>query len=313
MFSMGGFNKIVFGGALVAAAGLATAAPTVPGFLVENLGNVAFTDKIDVADNGNIYFGQRGPGGATAAVHPVMINTTGRNAEFPTPIGNAPIADPDAIVVDIFGDVSGTQGDVIVGGVEGIFSIATDGTVTEIYGNIKKINNPTDFAFDASGRLVFTDWNQGQIRAIQPDGSIVKLARTVGRSMNLAFAADGSFFATDDQGNINAFAPNGDRTAVIAGAWSTIFVGNGSDAWGTSLYAIDTTTGDLVRFDSTLAGETVGSGFTGTFGDAAWSNGGELFLTNSGTNVLRVGEPIPAPASLALIGLGGLVAARRRK
>ena len=91
---------------------------------------------------------------------------------LPISIGNAPIADPDAIVVDIFGDVSGTQGDVIVGGVEGIFSIATDGTVTEIYGNIKKINNPTDFAFDASGRLVFTDWNQGQIRAIQPDGSI---------------------------------------------------------------------------------------------------------------------------------------------
>lgn len=308
---MGGWSKIVVGGALVAAAGAVQASPVMPGFVIEQVVRADNTDKVHVGQTGSLYLGQRGPGGGIVELHPLMLDNAQRSGL--SPLGNSPIPDPNAIIVDIFGGVSGEAGNVLVGGSDGIYSIAADGSVTHLYQISSSVRNPVDFAFDASNRVVFTDWNQGRIRAINSDGSISTIAQTVGRSMNIAFNTDGSFVATDDQGNLNFFSATGARTQVLAGNWTSVFFGNGSSAWGTGLYAVDTATGNLVSFDG-LNQTVVGTGFLGAFGDATWSPDGSIYITGDGsTRVFRIGEPIPAPGALAMLGLGGLAAARRRR
>jgi len=109
----------------------AQAQPVVPGATTSIYASVPQPITLGFAPDGTLYVGYN----PDDTFNAYKIHRVGPGGSPVTPFGNAGIVDPDALIVDVAGTVSGTPGSVIVGGYVDvtrgkISKIASDGTVS---------------------------------------------------------------------------------------------------------------------------------------------------------------------------------------
>lgn len=284
--------------------------PSVPGALPASIAFLINPAVIDLGPDGVIYSGREDNGDFVSAWR---IETFGD----PQPFGD-PRCDPDSVVLDVDGIVSGVPGAMLVGGSCGIrnpdtgrcifdpdnngciTAVEPDGTTTLLFGPDTAIGNVTWMKIDALGRLLFTrTLGSGRIYAI--DGGVVS---TVVTPSGYAIAQ----FDLDPDGNIRAFCNDGRiRTFNLDGALLGVnpATGLGSAAviasyaggprWAAGDYLVNSETFALSRVDADGTVTPIGTGFPGSRG-IRFGPDGALYI---GSQVLnRIYRVIPCPVNL---------------
>lgn len=274
------------------------AQPVVTNFTTSVYAVVTDPVRLAFAPDGTLYAGRdaSGSGGTYGAA--VKIHRIAPGGSPVTEFGNSAVSDPDTLIVDAVGAVSGTVGAVLVGGIHNdtmtgkIAKIAPDGTVTTLFGPNAMLYNPTHFLFDSTGRLLVTDNNSGHV-----------LVTTGGEPTVLIMLAGANYMAQDAAGRLAVSSSSDDKLrlygldgALLNGNFATLKVASPlargpGGAWGTDLYAV-AANGDLVRVDlQGNATNRVGSGFN-NMQDLQFGPGGALYASDfNGDRVYRFARP----------------------
>ncbi len=217
--------------------------------------------------DGTLYVGRDASGSSGSAGAAVKIHRVAPGGETVSEFGDIAISDPDAVTVDVAGAVSGTAGAVLVGGVHSdgstgkIVKIAPDGTVTTLFAPSATWRNPSDFAFDPSGRLLLTDVDNG--RVLVTTGGTPTILFTLAGAHRLAVDALGRFaVSTRNDTQLRLYTSDGVLTNANFApvkASSPVVRGPGGE-WGTDLYAI-APNGDLIRIGPEGTTTVVGGRF----------------------------------------------------
>ncbi len=254
--------------------------------------------RISFAADGTMYVGRDASGSGGGSGDAVKIHRVAPGGSPVTEFGNLAISDPDAVVVDVAGIVSGTPGSVLVGGVHPggttgkIMKITPDGTVTTLFGPAEAILNPSHFIFDSAGRLLLAENSSGRV-----------MVTTGGMPTNLFSQAGAAYVAEDATGRLVAssssdgilrlFSQNG---ILLNASFATVRVSSPlargpGGIWGTDLYAV-AATGDLLRLN--LEGSVtnrVGSGFA-NISDLQFGPDGALYASEfTGDRIYRFAQP----------------------
>lgn len=264
----------------------ASAQPIVTNFTSSVYAVVTDPVRLSFAPDGTLYAGRDASGsgggyGATVKIHRIAPGGS-PVVEF----GNAGVSDPDALIFDAVGTVSGTPGAVLVGGVHNdgstgkIVKIAPDGTVTTLFGPNATLWNPTHFIFDSAGRLLVTENNNGRV-LVTTGGEPTVLITLAGANYIAQDAAGRLAVSSSADGNLRLY--NADGT-LVNGTFATLksaspLARGPGGLWGADLYAV-AANGDLVRVD--LQGNStnhVGSGF-GNMQDLQFGPDGALYASD---------------------------------
>ena len=257
---------------------------------------------LSFAPDGTLYVGRDASGSGGGSADAVKIHRVAPGGSPVTEFGNATISDPDALIVDVTGAVSGTPGSVLVGGVHNsgstgkIVKIAPDGTVTTLFGPSASLWNPCDFAFDQSGRLLITEINNGKVLV------------SSGGTPTVLFSANQVACIAVDVLNRIAMSTSGTQLQLYTSAgtisnanfatvkaYSPILRGPGG-AWGTDLYAV-APNGDLIRIGANGATTVTGHRFVmnsgANFPALAFGPDGALYASDfEADRIYRFGQPV---------------------
>jgi len=229
-----------------------SALPTVhPGFNVQVYANVDEPMKLSFGPDGALYAGRQGgdrihriaPGGSSVS-------------EF-----GPPMVDPDAVLVDATGHISGVPNSVLVGGGGILAAIFPNQTSSVVFNS--GFADVDDMKFDASGRLVFSD---DAPRILTSNGSApTALFSTPARPGSIAIDRKNRIFVALADGTIRIY--NADGTAAdsafatgLAGLDTYLAFGPGAGGFGRELYVLNGS--DLLRFDTQGKTTLIGSGFS---------------------------------------------------
>lgn len=277
----------------------AMAQPQVPGAVTSSYATVPDPLSLSFGADGALYVGRDNSGSGGGNPDAVKIHRIGPGGSPVTEFGNAAIPDPDAVIVDRTGAISGIAGSVLVGGqtspgVGAVWRVAPEGTVTTLWGASSLYNNTCGFALDASGRLLFTDGAQG--RVYRSDGGTPTLL------FNLS---DAYFIATDAADRIVVSPANNPGRLVLYSASGVLSNANFASVrlasplargpggfWTTDLYAI-TAGGNLVRVALDGTTTTLGTNFNEIEGLTFGSDGALYASDFNGDRIWRIALPPP--------------------
>lgn len=241
--------------AIVVAAGGANAAslPTlVDGYRIGVYAQLDQPEKLSFSRDGSLYVGSSngtdrirriGPGG-----HPVI--------QF-----GPPQTDPDAVLADDDGRISGHRYSVLVGG---------GGILAAIYRNQQSavifnsgFGDVDDMKFDRNGRLLFAD--DAPLVWASTGGPPTVLFSTPSRASSLAIDDDNRIFIALDDGTIRIYRPDGTAAGIFASGLATglnlyLAFGDGRGGFGHFLYALSGST--LLRFTPNGRARVIGTGFS---------------------------------------------------
>lgn len=279
--------------------------PVVPGHIVEVYASV--TDPVRMAFDaaGVMYVGRdaSGSGGGSGAA--VKIHRIAIGGGAATEYGLSTIGDPDAVVVDVHGAL-GLAGAVLAGGQISnsaggqISRIAPDQSVTMLIGPTTTFHNPTEFVFEPSGRLLFTNSanNTSPNGVYQIVGGVPSLlVATTPQLAALDLDSTGRIFAGSANGSIQVFSPAG-ALLDASFAQSTRFAIGSLGPVAEHVYAIDAQQ-RLQRIDMQGAATEMGSGFSFAT-DLEFGPDGALYVAEfSLDRILRVR---PAPTTYCTAG-----------
>jgi hypothetical protein len=256
---------------------------------------------LSFGSDGTLYVARDNYGSGGGNGDAVKVHRIAPDASPVTEFGDA-ISDPDALIVDLAGTVSGTAGSVLVGGVHNngstgkIVKIAPDGSTTTLFGPNSTVWNPSDFAFDQAGRLLITEINNGKV-----------LVTTGGAPVVLFPLANVHHIAVDALNRIVADTSDGSQLrlytseGVLSSAnfasvkpGSPVTRGPGG-AWGTDLYAV-APNGNLLRLGLDGATNSIGSGFLvasgGPISDIEFGPDGALYASDyEADRIYRFAQP----------------------
>lgn len=302
--------------AALTAAGLpqaAAAAPAVPGFTVTSYAVVADQSRITFGSDGSLFIGNTNNAGSGASLHRVAPGGGAVGGYGPA------VFDPDAVLFDASGVVSGVPGSVLVGG-DAITAIRPDQTSVVLFSGAAGFSNVGDLAFDQSGRLLFTDSGNGDpnrraVFAVE-GGILTRLFSEAGGETpdSIAVSATNQIYTSRSDGGISVHAADG---SLVNGSFSAAlnpypaidFARGGT--FGDQLYALDAVTGVLWRFDAAGQAAMVGSGFGPNSNEIAFGPDGALYVGDFNNHlVLRVAA-VPEPASWGLMLAGAAAVALR--
>ncbi|MDZ4781598.1 MAG: PEP-CTERM sorting domain-containing protein [Planctomycetia bacterium] len=294
----------------------ALAAPIVPGFTVEHYADV--TDPAEMTFNpatGDLYVGRDNSGSGGSQAEAVKIHLFAPGGATVTEFGDTAIPDPDSVLFDATGDVSGVPGSVLVAGrqvAEGALrAIHPDQTTTLLFHVGSGLVNPNGLKFDSTGRVIIAD-NLGPVAA-STGGNPTILYNLGGVNGTIAIDADDNIYTDGPDGVIRIHAADG---SLVNGNFYTdpnpgpggfqLEFGPGGPLWGDSLYGISRDTGELLRFDALGVPTVIGTGFGGPGGptapDMEFGPDGALYVALfSEDEIIRI---VPEPGSLALLGIG---------
>ncbi|MCH8479416.1 MAG: hypothetical protein LAT56_15955 [Wenzhouxiangella sp.] len=284
-------------GALLLAA-LPAAAQTVPGFTVSTYAEpVTGPVFLAFAPDGTLYAGRdtSPPGGSIAAAFLTRIGPGGAPVEN---YGNTMTPDPDPVVVDVLGIVSGVPGSVLTGGNSvsptrgSISAIRPDQSVVELWTSTQW-TNPSEMKFDRQGRLLFADVGSRQVW-ISTSGEAPTVFATLPNSrtaFHLAIAPDGRVFVGDGNGRISEYAANGTLLNVAYAEFSSrvaLDFGRGC-GFGRDLWVLRQSTGTLHRVTAPGQIIDVGSGFTDFPYDISFGPAAKLYMSHyTGARISRI-------------------------
>lgn len=284
--------------------------PSVPGVLPAQHAFLTNPAVLDLGPDGTVYSGREDNGDFV----PVWLIVS---ANDPQPFGE-PRCDPDSVVLDLDGVVSGEAGTLLVGGSCGIrnpdtgrcifdpdnngciTAVAPDGTTTDLFGPDTAIGNVTWMKIDALGRLLFTrTLGAGRIYAIE--GGVVS---TVVSPSGYAIAQ----FDLDPDGNIRAFCNDGrirtfDLDGMLLGVNPATGLGSaaviasyaGGPRFPAGDYLVNTATFEFSRVDADGTVTPLGTGFPGSRG-IRFGPDGALYIGSQALN--RIFRLIPCPVNL---------------
>ena len=294
----------VFAGGAVAATFVAAApkaaAQTVPGFVISTYATPTDPALMSFGPDGTLYVG-RDPVAAGSAT-PVKVTKIGPGGSPITSMGTVPIDDPDTIVLDVDGTISGVPGTLLVGGLlDGsathgkISGIAPDDSVDIVFGP-STWANVIEMKFDQTGRLLFTAAESRSIW-VSTGGTPTILATLPGSAFPtyLTIAPNNQIAVASSDGVIRLYNPDGslaNGSVATLGAFAGLEYGPGG-AFGTDLHAIDSVAGTLVRIGSDGSTTTIGTGFaTGVATkDIAFGPCGLLYVSVNTQDVIKVIAP----------------------
>jgi hypothetical protein len=301
----------------------AAADPIVPGFLVATYASVPDPIRLSFDPSVIIYVGNgdNSPGGAP-------IYRVGLGGSSVNPYGSARF-DPDAVLFDVAGVISGVPGAVLVGGnsrgtSQGLITaIRPDQTSFNLFGPTVDFRNPNDMVIDKIGRLLFTDNGDGaptkQAVFVSTGGTPTALFVEAGGAIPDAIAIDAGnrIFTAGSDGVIRVHDASGvlvdGAFASGLGAYPAIGFGRGG-AFGTDLYALDSVAGILLRFDDAGYSTVVGTGFDPDSTAMDFGPDQALYVSQRDHDrILRI-APVPEPSSAVSMTLGmlGLLTLGRR-
>lgn len=312
--------------ATLLAASVAGATPVVPGYSVSVYATAPLPVRLAFDAGGTLYVGN---GSSSAGGAPITRVAPGGGAG--SPYGPA-IFDPDSVLVDTTGALSGVAGAVLVGGssssVAGagvITAIRPDQTTFSAVGPSSLMANPGRLAFDAAGRLLISDFGDGDpakraifaatsstlVRLFVEGGGAAPDSVTVSSSNQIyTGASDGVIRIHDAAGALL----NGSFISGV-GAFPLLEFGHSGAGFDGSLVVLNVESGTLMRLDASGSPTVIGSGFASDSTDLMFGPDGALYVAQlSAGNVLRIAA-VPEPGSALLLALGGaglLLQARRR-
>lgn len=229
-----------------------SALPTVSaGFKVEVYANVTEPMKLSFGPDGALYAGRQGGD----VIHRVAPG--GRSvSEF-----GPPMVDPDAVLVDAAGLISGTPNSVLVGGggiLAAIFQNQTSGVIFS-----SGFADVDDMKFDRAGRLIFSD---DLPQVLMSNGSApTVLFSTPSRPGSIAIDDKNRIFVALEDGTIRIY--NADGTLAdsafatgLAGLDTYLAFGPGAGGFGQALYVLNGS--NLLRFNRSGHATLIGSGFS---------------------------------------------------
>lgn len=239
------------------AAQTADYAPNLPtlsaGFHVSIYANVPNPMKLSFAPDGALYVGREG--GSNNRIHKVDP-CGGSVAEF-----GPPQVDPDAVLFDASGRISGVPNSVLVGGGGILAAIFKDQTSAVIFNS--GFADVDDMKFDHQGRLVFSDDLPRVL--VSKGGPPTVLFSTPNRPSSIAIDDNNRIFLSIADGTIRIY--NADGTVAdnafatgLAGFDIYLALGPGEGGFGKALYVLNGT--ELLRFNKRGEATTIGSGFS---------------------------------------------------
>lgn len=249
---------------------------------------------ISFAPDGTLYTGRDKAGSGGLNSEAVVINRIAPGGSPVTDFGNTQIRDPDAVVFDAAGIVSGIPGSVIVGGVDTgvngqLSRIAPDGTVTTLFGPNSLIENPVKFVFVTPGRLLFTDYNN--INVMEMTNATPHLLFNM-PDAPYSIAVDGLgrlLVSSGTASQVRLYSAAGvlvSNVFVTAKARSPLARGPGG-LWGTNMFYVSTT-GTLRSVSPVGVVTEYGTGFD-PFEDMEFGPDGSLYLSDFDSDaVVRV-------------------------
>ena len=173
------------------------------GYAIEEYVTIPFDiAKIAFDAQDNLYVGNNNndPAGE-------QIGKVDRITKLVTSFGDS-LVDPDAVIVDLNGTISGSGiGHIIVGGSITFCGISCSGyvavitpsgdTTTEIFNSNVCLENPNDLVFDTQGRLYAANWNGENICRI--DGAVIStiVANTFGPANSMVVDPSGNIYVSN--------------------------------------------------------------------------------------------------------------------
>jgi hypothetical protein len=228
------------------------ALPTVcAGFSVGIYSQVDEPMKLAFGRDGALYVGRQ-PG---VRIH--RVAPWGRSvAEF-----GPPMVDPDAVLVDIKGVISGVRNSVLVGGGGIIAAIFEDQTSRVIFNS--GFADVDDMQFDRRGRLIFSD-DAPQV-LVSTGSTPTVLFSLPSRPGSIAIDDDNRIFVALADGTIRIYNPDGTLAdsafaSGLAGLDTYLAFGPGPGGFGRALYVLNGS--DLLRFNTRGNATRIGSGFS---------------------------------------------------
>ncbi|MCG3129199.1 MAG: Serine/threonine-protein kinase PknD [Phycisphaerae bacterium] len=187
--------------------------------------------------------------------NPVKIHRIGLGGTPVSEYGAVGIEDPDAVVCDVAGVVSGVPGTILVGGAISdptgrITAIRPDQSVVTLFES-NDWPNIGDMEFDSAGRLVFCSagWTPPPGLFVSTGSAPVRIANLPAAGWNIAVTSSNEIVVSLVNGVIQQYSPNG---ALINANFATL----ASDAalefgrggvMGNDLYALEWSTRTLYR------------------------------------------------------------------
>jgi hypothetical protein len=245
---------------------------------------------------------------------PVRIWRIGAGGTPVEGYGAVPINDPDAVLHDPGGVMTGVPGSVLVGGRDGgdaeLFAILPDSaqTVQSVFPTAGDWTNLADMEFDGAGRLLFGDEDgvNGRVFvATDPVGPPVQLFAVGGRLAGLEVDPADRIYTSTFDGTVRLHDADGSVVADpfldgLGGQILPIAFSRGG-AWGVALYTVNQHTGELIRADATGDTVVVGRGFDGFLLDLEFGPDDALYVSDyQRDRIWRIALATTAAPALAL-------------
>jgi hypothetical protein len=276
----------------------ASAEPAAAGFQVKVYASVPEPLKITFAPNGELYAG-RNPAGdpsGTVRIHRVGVGGS------PVVEFGPPLPDPDAVLFDATGAFAAIPGSIIVGGITSgtsaaIHVIAPDGSASTVIGPSTQLDNPSDMTFDGTGRLLFTDHGNQDVK-VTSGGSPTTLIALPSNSLSVVYdPATDRVYSNALDAVIRVHQSDGTLIdATFATSDEALAIGPGDVVFGNDIYTVDNGTGELIRIDLAGNATVIGSGFS-EVRDLEFGPDGSLYASEASNHrILRIAPIAPADA-----------------
>lgn len=242
-----------FGGGQAQTANYTANLPTLSdNFHVSVYADVPEPMKLSFAPDGSLYVGRQG---GNDRIH--KIAPCGRSvSEF-----GPPQNDPDAVLFDAAGRISGVRNSVLVGGGGALAAIFKDQTSQVIFNS--GFADVDDMKFDRRGRLVFSDDLPRVL--VSTGNSPTVLFSTPNRPNSIAIDDRNRIFLSIADGTIRIY--NADGTVAdnafatgLSGFDTYLAFGPGERGFGKALYVLNGT--ELLRFSKRGKATVIGTGFS---------------------------------------------------